>query len=223
VSLGRLEAAAGVPQHYGLCGGMSFAAADLFLAGRARPEAASPPARGTGLFAYITRRQTESFGPGFTEPAKFGRWMAAPDGGSVGARAMTAPELERALSLLDAGRPVVLGLVHNRHPSNARAEGPTGALWDNHQVLAYAHSTPAPGSVALHVYDPNFPGEDGARVVCEIRVQGVGLGQPAGTAVGVPLLMPGIGAALTTPRSRAKLVRGFFVMPYERAEPPGLE
>jgi hypothetical protein len=223
VSLGRLETAAGVPQTFGLCGGMSFAAADLYLARRPPPTTATPPARGTPLWSYIQRRQTESFGPTLAEPARFGRWMAAPDGGPEGTRAMSVAAMGEVAGALAHGRPAVLGLVHVRHATNRRAGGPVGPLWENHQVLAYGLSSPAPGAVRISIYDPNHPGDDDARLALAATVEASTIPALAGAAPPAPLILFGVRSALAATASRPKPVRGLFVMPYEPATPPRLD
>src|ERR1019366_10575293 len=54
----------------GLCGGMAFAAVDLWLAGVWPAADPLPPAEDTPAFRYLVRRQLDSFELGFG-PARF--------------------------------------------------------------------------------------------------------------------------------------------------------
>src|SRR4051812_37428544 len=60
INLGSAERALKPPSHYGLCGGMSSAAADFYLAGCPIPIHATPPAHGTPLYTYLYTRQSAS-------------------------------------------------------------------------------------------------------------------------------------------------------------------
>jgi len=58
----------------GLCGGMSFSAADLHKASIAPPPDATPPVAGSPTFDYIVDRQIASFAGGIV-PLRFYRLM----------------------------------------------------------------------------------------------------------------------------------------------------
>jgi len=133
----------------GMCGGMAFGAADLFLAGLAPPPDAEAPRPGTPLFRWLARRLLASFG-GPRGVLRYLRGMAASD--AEGAR-RAAAEWPRVKADLDAGRPCPLGLIKAHSHSPLR-------LGENHQVLAWGYD--ANGSaVTLHIYDPNEPLDDG--------------------------------------------------------------
>ena len=226
-SLGGLENKLGTPSAFGLCGGMSFAAADFFLAHRTPPARATPPSKrdGRALFDFIQQRQMATFGPQMRLAARFGRWMSLPDVGPFGTRTMTIAELDDIRAGLSAGQPIVLGLVFNHHGANKEASGPAGVAWENHQVLAYdmAPSPRSRGTASIRIYDPNYPGRDDVRIVCRVRVAGMAMVGPWG-GVQVPVLgvecervigeVGGKGAREPT------RVRGLFVMPYMAARLP---
>lgn len=199
---------------YGLCGGMCFAAADAYAAGRPLPRDDRPPAAGTPLYERLLRRQIDSFGPRMAMVPRFAAWMRAGDMGVGSVRAMTWPELARIAGELRAGRPVVLGLVLTRAGE--------GALWENHQVLAFALG-PVPrlverrGERALHlrVYDPNHPGDDS--VIVEARGRCVRLvAGPAGV-VAVPTI-DDLRLELRSSRG-GTAVRGVFAMAWAPVVP----
>jgi hypothetical protein len=142
----------------GLCGGMVFAAADLFAAGRPPPAGADPPPAGAAAVTFLTRRLLASW----DLPAgvlRYALWMNTPDQDSLwharaGAWQLTAAQLPRILGVLDHGRPCPLGVV------TVRSSSPTD-LRRNHQVLAYGYARDGPtDDVVLRVYDPNRPDDD---------------------------------------------------------------
>ena len=153
----------------GLCGGMSFAVADLFRAGL-RPGDQPIPAGGSPRHAYIVERQVSSFDDGrvplrfyaLMSPARTERegWLEQVLG-RVGidhhSRTWTMLQVEwpRIRARLEAGELVVLGLVRvvSLDPSQ---------LARNHQVLAYGydHVGLAGPRRTLHLYDPNRPTDD---------------------------------------------------------------
>lgn len=232
-SLGGLENKIGAPSTFGLCGGMSFAAADLFLAGKSPPTRDKPPVKGEpegggAWFNYIQGRQLTSLGPGLELAAKFGRWMSLPDNGGrmdaplLGTRTMTLEELAGIRASLGEGKPVVLGLVFNRHASNTEAGGRIGVPWENHQVLAYDAASDGAsgrgnGGVMIRVYDPNYPKHDDAAIRCEMVITGTVLAGPWG-GVRVPVL--GVACSRVVGTQRPTIVRGVFAMPYAPAPLP---
>lgn len=172
-----MEGVAGgmAPSRFGLCGGMSFAAADWFIARRSPPAEMNPPKRGTPLYEYLWGRQRDSLGRGFQFAGSFGRWMSTRSWGVGGLRSMTLAQAGPIVEQLRAGRPVVLGLV-----LVSRVERPRGPLWENHQVLAYrVEETRATGSgdgaseMRLAIYDPNYPKRDDVRIRMVLSVAGV--------------------------------------------------
>ena len=141
----------------GLCGGMIFAVRDRFHRGEDAPADASPPAQGTPLFDEIVDRQLASFGLLLIAvPVRF--WLAAA-GDQRGRDRETVGQAWPAIKAdIDAGRPPMIGLVRmaTRNPL-----APLG-----HQVIGYRY-VESPERVAIGVYDPNHPGEDGVEVVVE--------------------------------------------------------
>lgn len=200
----------GMPARFGLCGGMSLAACDLFLAGRLPPPDTATPMQDTPLFDDLQRRQSDSLGPGAIMATKFLEWMNLPTNGpgdTTAARSMT--ELPAIVSRLRAGEFAPIGMVLVRAASNPRAKGPAGPVWSNHQVLAFGITADDAGVVSLHIYDPNEPGRDDVRLVCTPRTD----------ADGEP---PQIAVTLVVPGTPDKPVRGIFPMPYPPATPADL-
>jgi hypothetical protein len=142
----------------GLCGGMAFAAVDLWLAGVRAAADPLPPAEGTPGFRYLVRRQLDSFELGLGPPRFYllgAPWRSA----ASRSREVLARELPRIRRELGAGRPVPIGLVH------AVSANPATLIQD-HQVVACAiEAGPDPGSVSLRIYDPNLPGDETVRLV----------------------------------------------------------
>ncbi|MBL8763268.1 MAG: hypothetical protein JNM07_03240 [Phycisphaerae bacterium] len=215
-----------MPETFGLCGGMSAAAADFFLARRTVPGGNSPPPEGSPLYDYLFRRQSDSLGPGWAVGLTYLEWMQMADDPPPGAdpardiRARTAAELRGIRSRLDAGELVVLGLVYSR-------AGPGGgAVWDNHQVLAFrVESNAKEGSWDFRIYDSNYPGNDGVLVrVTPAIMPGGGGGGGGGSGDARAAAHSGIpdrvACARLAPGHRPKVVRGVFAMPYVRNEPP---
>ncbi|MBX3407384.1 MAG: hypothetical protein KF869_11545 [Phycisphaeraceae bacterium] len=209
---GALGAAAGAPSSFGLCGGMSFVAADFYLAGRAIPATSTVPARGHPLYDYIYARQVDSLGPNIELAAKFSRWMDVPDQGPVSAGAFTLGALPPMLDQLGRGEPVVLGLVLT---DSSRSREP----WHNHQVLACeaAMEAESPRGITrctFRIYDPNYPRADGASVRIDLRAFGlVRIGHDLSPVLGAQ-------AIREVPGFRATRIRGVFDMPYEPRTPP---
>jgi hypothetical protein len=202
LSLGAAEKNLGLPSRFGLCGGMSTAAADFFLARRPVPVAQTQPGHDTPLYNYLYARQAASIGPLGSGAARFIDWMNTPDDGPDGVTARTLAELPAILAQADQGRPVILGLVLvSRVESASTPRTKDTAAWENHQVLCYGVSRLPLGLTELKIYDPNFPGRDDAI----IRIAQT----PARTTI--TRLVPG------RPPLR---VRGLFSLPYIPATPP---
>lgn len=202
---------------FGLCGGMCLAAADAYAAGVRLPRDERPPAAGSPLFDGLLRRQVESLGAGMSMVPRFAAGMAAPDTGAGSVRLMTWPELAQIAAELRAGRPAAVGLVLTRAGE--------GALWENHQVLAYGLGrVPAlaerRGGRALHlrVYDPNHPGDDACLIEARGRAARVVSAGPGLGAVVVPT-PDDLRLELRPGRGRAVAVRGLLKMPWEPAPP----
>lgn len=213
--LGRIESALGVPSRYGLCGGMCFAAADFFLARNTIPVAIKPPASGTPLFKYISARQNDSLGANFERAPRFAQWMIRTDAGLFGVRELSLAELSGITDTLDAQRPALLGLVFASRGEKPPGQG--GAVWDNHQVLAYAYTRPTPGTWTLRIYDPNYPAADEAMIRCRIAPVSTDLAAPLG-GWDVPIF--GAVCDRIVPGYRTTRIRGLFQMPYAAEAPP---
>ena len=232
--------------NYGLCGGMSFAAADFFLARRSVPSAiakgggvaAEPrlqpqpqaqtqpqPLAGTPLREFLHRRQLDSLGglsAGLPQALRFAAWMSARDNGPMGTRAMTGAEMARVVRTLATGNITMLGLVYvgtSGSGSNSRGE-----LTDNHQVVATAIK-PRAGGFDVMLYDPNFPADDTARLVCTPIVVG-SLPSFGPCTVGIPVMglridrVAGGTTKNVKTKANTKPVRGVFIMPYTPVQPP---
>lgn len=176
---------------YGLCGGMSFAAADYFLAQRPIPGGPKAPAEGTPLHEYLYARQAASFGAFGVMGLKFVEWMQLPDEGEDSVQSRTLSGLPAIRRTLARGEPVVLGLVLNRTGEKA---------WDNHQVLALDEQTEGE-TTTIRIYDPNFPKRDD--IIISVAHDG--------SAVPIRQHIPGRGTIV---------IRGFFRMAYRPAAPP---
>lgn len=129
----------------GLCGGMVFAALDLYHAGQTPPAAVSPE-----LFRYFCQRLLASFDLPFGV-WRYYDWQRRARG--VITRTLKF-EWPRIRAELVAGRPVPLGIVQSQSWNPWK-------LARHHQVLAWAYEQPGPGQpVQLRIYDPNYPSDD---------------------------------------------------------------
>ena len=195
---------------FGLCGGMSFATADLFLASRPRPEAVAPPPSGSPLYDYIYGRQVDSLGGLAIQGARFALWMDLPTGTIAGTNKRSYDELAAARAALDAGQPVVLGLVYvgaeDRKPA-----------WNNHQVLAFAYQSTGAGELSFRIYDPNYPGRDDVTIRATERTEGQ-IDDPTRPGNTIPIL--GIECRQWLGHKDLRPIRGLFVMPYTPTPPP---
>lgn len=195
INLGAAEKALRLPNHYGLCGGMSFSAADFYLAGRTLTTDTTPPSRGTPLYTYLYTRQSASLAPAGSGALRFMEWMRLPDAGPDSTSERTRAEIPAIRAAVARGEAVHLGLV-----LVAAAQNPQP--WNNHQVLVYNASTgPAEYPLELHIYDPNYPKRDDAI----IRIE-----DDRGT-LRCTRLVPG---------RRPTNIRGIFRMAYTPAIPP---
>ena len=142
----------------GLCGGMAFAALDLWFANIAPPSDPAPPPDGSPAFGYLVRRQLESFELGLG-PARF--YLLGAPWRSAASRAaeVLRRELPRIRRDLQAGRPVALGLVH------AVSANPATLIQDHQVVAGGLEPGPDPDSLALRIYDPNLPADDTVRLI----------------------------------------------------------
>jgi hypothetical protein len=176
----------------GLCGGMVYTAADLFIAGVPVPPDREPFPNGSPRFRAIVRRQVESL-YWLTVPLRY--WLRSALGGSFGgdrAKATLDREWPKAKAELDAGRVALIGLIRV-------ASANPGALTRNHQVMAYGYAEDGRG-VTLDLYDPNWPDRDDVTITIHLdpALRPTGLSQ----STGEPLL-------------------GWFVLPYSSIRPTG--
>ncbi len=153
-----LVAAPGVPQDYGLCGGMSFSASDFFDAGCRIPSNRTAPRPDSDLYKFIFQRQLDSFGVSFRHIVRVRDWMHKND---VTVEVRTAKEVRKVVETLQEGKFAPLYLI--------RVRAGAGKPWDNHQVMAYDYRdrTRTAKCIDLKIYDPNEPGDD--TQVIEVR------------------------------------------------------
>jgi hypothetical protein len=178
----------------GLCGGMAFAVRDLYEAGLPPPAATEPPSPGSPFFKYLCRRLIDSFD--LPEGVlRYYEWMSHRDADDLfghGPAARTLTEGWPAVRReLDAGRLAPLGLV-TVHSFDPKDLG------ECHQVLAYAYALDEAGSrLTIAVYDPNWPDRDDLTLALDASRPG-------------PITYSG-----------ELSVRGFFLTPYNPADPAG--
>lgn len=178
----------------GLCGGMTFVAADLHRASVPPPADTAAPPDGSSLRAWIVRRQMDSFDGGrlpfrfysLMSPLRPGRepgWAQLL--GRLGldlhsrAHVMITREWPAIRRILDAGRPVSLGLVRvvSANPLD---------LTRNHQVLAWGYDLDG-SRLTLRIYDPNWPGDDDVTLTLDLADPEADV-QPAYSRVDAPVV-----------------------------------
>jgi len=138
----------------GLCGGMAWFVRERFEAGQPMVPDRQPPPNGSALFGALVRRQVQSL-EWFRTPLGF--WWIGAFGAARTARRTREHEWPKIRATIDAGRLAMIGLVRHQgvNPLN---------LSKSHQVLAYAYTIEA-DTIALRVYDPNWPDRDDVEVV----------------------------------------------------------
>jgi hypothetical protein len=126
---------------YGRCGGMTYAALDLFLAQQPTPATTELPADNTPLARYLLDRLVDSW----VSPSamRFVAWSTRDD---AWVHEMTGSEIDVLVAALQAGQPVPLGMIS----AASRAD-----VSNNHQVLAYAVERDANGVARISIYDNN--------------------------------------------------------------------
>lgn len=135
------------PLIYGLCGGMCFAALDLFYENKTVPQVFAPPLDETQLYKYLRNRQIASLS--LDTLTNVIRWTLEDDRDV--AQWTAREEIPQILASLDEGTPVVLALIR------VRKGNPTG----NHQVLAVDYELDEDTKkLDLTLYDPNHPGKE---------------------------------------------------------------
>jgi hypothetical protein len=196
----------------GLCGGMVFAARDLFEAGIAPPAATEPPAGRSPLFRFVVRRLFHSFDLP-AGPARYMTWMVLPSGeGRLGLRGVAARTVGREWPLikgdLDRGvlSPIGLVRVHSFNPLE---------LGRNHQVLAYGYELDERSDrVAINVYDPNHPGDDEVALSFSLKP---GPGWEVGYVAG-ELPVRGFFRTRFRPVDRGSLARLRMIVGFDRSD-----
>jgi hypothetical protein len=207
-SIPVLPGLAQIPSYYGLCGGMSAAAADYFYAGRATPPDREPPRKRTALYQYLFRRQIDSFSP-FGEPVlRFVKWMGLAERMPFGTWHRSCDEVIQLQALFGAGTPVQpVGLVF------ANSGEP---LWENHQVLATGYRERGPDLVEIPIYDPNYPENDQVFIRCHRTIcEGAASTIPALRCERVAIVAGQDGR----PTEQVRPMRGLFLMPYQPVAP----
>lgn len=147
-----------MPEAYGMCGGMAFAALDYFLQDKLPPRGKHAkdqpdPAdeKGKRLRDYLWRRQVESFR---ANAPQLLAWMVLlhlpiPFAGPGWLLTKTRQEFDKLKHHIDDGTPWPLCLI-----------GTSTNPFDNHQVLAYGYEDPDSGTATIFLYDMNCPGAE---------------------------------------------------------------
>jgi hypothetical protein len=176
----------------GVCGGMVFVALDHFLHG------VPVPAEPTDvLFRHLWGRLLGSWNFPFGV-LKYYDWQRRPLASAfvggvrvrAGTTALTVDEWPRIRAHLDAGMPAPLGLVQAAGYDPRR-------MARHHQVLATGYDL-SDDAVSLHVYDPNWPGDDALTLT-------------------VPLRAPDAGA-MVAHGTEGPTIRGLFLAEYRRPD-----
>lgn len=143
----------------GLCGGMVHAVRDHYEAGLKPLPGGDSPGPDSPLFTYLVDRLFDSFDIPYGI-ATYLKWMLFRDEDHLGvhgaARRAVESEWPDIRDDIDSGRLCPLGLV------TVKSANPLD-LKHNHQVLAYGYEV-SNGAIAIRVYDPNRPGDDGAAI-----------------------------------------------------------
>ncbi|NJM06051.1 hypothetical protein HC891_07400 [Candidatus Gracilibacteria bacterium] len=148
-----------VPDGYGLCGGMAFAAADHFIAGKPLPRGlhendhpTNDTPYGKALRSYLWDRQRDSLAG---NASTLLGWMAmlhfdiAGLGGADWLLERTREEFAELKRYIDSGKPWPICLV-----------GTSMSPFDNHQVLCYGYDDNGDGTSMIYLYDMNCPGRE---------------------------------------------------------------
>jgi hypothetical protein len=161
----------------GVCGGMVYAALDLFLA-RPRlqvPPDITPPVGDTPVTNYILARLVDSFALQLGSASNVSRYidlMSTLDHDTWLSHGIpwiiVNNEWPKIKQDIDAGRPSPLGLVSGSWvwPTNISAK--INMLSHCHQVLAYGYDLDDEANLTLLVYDPNDPGADNSTISMNI-------------------------------------------------------
>lgn len=179
-----------------VCGGMSLAARDYFLSNRVTPDRQSQPGPRDFFRRYVMQRQMDSLGWDGVLPTEnpmrflgqffrlprpmpwrkeFADWHTHDDDDDV-LRWSTGQLFKMSQAIRAQQRLVLTGVVY--HDADK--------LFDNHQILAIGMSGAEIGTpekrelliensslsrlVQIHVYDPNYPGEDHRFILAKMKV-----------------------------------------------------
>src|SRR5687767_10945178 len=147
-----------MPDYYGMCGGMAFATADYFAAGRPLPRGLdyhdvpqdSTP-YGRALRDYLWGRQLQSLQ---LNAPRLLHWMAMlhlplPFAGPDWLLDRTREEWDELKGYIDQGRPWPLCLI-----------GSSVSPFNNHQVLATGYDDRGDRQGVIYLYDMNDPGKE---------------------------------------------------------------
>lgn len=191
---------------YGLCGGMSFLAVDIWRQRQVMPRGAhrdDQPDRaslpGRTLRDLIWRRLLDSLGPGGALKGtvewsvllnQVPPWLG---GGAPALLNRTRPQLAALRARIDAGQPCPIALLY------------TGRnIWDQHQILVHGYEDGPGNRTTLFVYDCNAPS---------------GFGDTGDSLVTLDTTGPALVA--TTPSDYGNALAGFFLTNYFPMPLPG--
>lgn len=143
----------------GRCGGMAYASLDYFFSGIAVPSHEDKdfpngkfPTYGSLLSDYIYERTINSL---FTVYSfKFFDWTIQKDNEKSIRKSVSyktkMEEFPKLIKSIDAGKPVVIGLIGARKASD---------ITKNHQVVAYGYESDN-DIMKIYIYDSNFPNKE---------------------------------------------------------------
>jgi hypothetical protein len=147
---------AAMPDYYGMCGGMAFAAADYYVAGRPLPRGLDyhdipqdTTPHGRALRDYLWARQLQSLR---LNAPRLLHWMAMlhmPFAGPGWLLERTREEWDELKGYIEQGNPWPLCLI-----------GSSASPFNNHQVLAFGYDDGGAGQGVIYVYDMNAPGKE---------------------------------------------------------------
>lgn len=188
---------ASAPEYYGLCGGMSFAAADHFRAGKPVPHGRTPTITPDSdapedkvVRDYLWKRQLESLGP---NASVLLTWMMmlhlpVPGAGPTWLRDRSREQFNNLFAFLKHG-PWPLCLI-----------GSSTSPFNNHQVLAIGAVSNGDWTGTISLYDSNCPGSE--------------------STIAIDLRGEVVQAEESCPSPDRGPLRGFFCMHYTPATPP---
>ena len=143
----------------GMCGGMSYAARDLFQSNQLPPDDKTAPSGGP-LFAYIAARLLDSF----DLPLGPATYLALMNPALSDHEAFIEPLGHgRAWRMINEAWPAIKADIDGGHVSpvslvKVKSLNPLD-LGKNHQVLAYGYDLIGT-SLVIHIYDCNHPDDD---------------------------------------------------------------